>query len=116
MAPGRFSLQDRGYIAGIHPLELWLVAYLQDHPNAPRNEVVEASAGVRQDVYGWLFKSRNMHRQNTRIRMLLHVGRPSPTRSEGSGQRQENPSGDFLRRTAAAPIGSSVTRRMPSSF
>src|SRR5438270_9493533 len=69
--PGRFSLQDRGYIAGIHPLELWLVAYLQDHPNAPRNEVVEASADVRQDVYGWLFKSRNMHKQNARIRMLL---------------------------------------------
>jgi membrane peptidoglycan carboxypeptidase len=69
--PDRFSLQDRGYIAGIHPLELWLVTYLQDHPNALRNEVVEASADVRQDVYGWLFKSRNMHKQNTRIRMLL---------------------------------------------
>ena len=69
--PGRFSLQDRGYIAGIHPLELWLVAYLQDHPNATRDEVVEASADVRQDVYGWLFKSRNMRKQNTRIRILL---------------------------------------------
>ena len=69
--PGRFSLQDRGYIAGIHPLELWLVAYLQDHPNAPRNEVVEASADARQDVYGWLFKSRNMRKQNRRIRILL---------------------------------------------
>jgi membrane peptidoglycan carboxypeptidase len=69
--PGRFSLQDRGYIAGIHPLELWLVAYLQDHPNAPRSEVMETSGEVRQDVYGWLFKSRNLHKQNTRIRILL---------------------------------------------
>jgi len=30
--PSQFSLQDRGYLAGIHPLELWLVAYLQNHP------------------------------------------------------------------------------------
>jgi membrane peptidoglycan carboxypeptidase len=69
--PGRFSLQDRGYLAGVHPLELWLVGYLQDHPNASRNEVIEASAEMRQDVYGWLFKSRNLHKQNTRIRILI---------------------------------------------
>jgi membrane peptidoglycan carboxypeptidase len=69
--PGHFSWQDRGYIAGIHPLELWLVAYLQNHPNASRSEVMEASIDVRQEVYGWLFKSRSLHKQNTRIRMLL---------------------------------------------
>ncbi len=69
--PGHFSLQDRGYIAGMHPLELWLVAYLQDHPNASRSEVMEAGAAARQEVYGWLFKSRSLHKQNTRIRILL---------------------------------------------
>ena len=69
--PGHFSLQDRGYIAGIHPLELWLVAYLQDHPGASRSTVMEASEAARQEVYGWLFKSRNMHKQNSRIRILL---------------------------------------------
>ena len=68
---GHFSRQDRGCIAGVHSLELWLVAHLQDHPNAPRNEVFEASADMRQDVYGGLFKTRNMHKQNTRIRILL---------------------------------------------
>ena len=69
--PGHFSLQDRGYIAGIHPLELWLVTYLQEHPNATRDEVMEASADARQEVYGWLFKSRSLHKQNRRIRILL---------------------------------------------
>src|SRR5205807_8289185 len=69
--PSQFSLQDRGYIAGIHPLELWLVAYLQDHPGASRSTVMEASEAARQEVYGWLFKSRNMHKQNSRIRILL---------------------------------------------
>ena len=42
--PNRFSLRDRGYIAGIHPLELWLVRYLQDHPDAILAEVTTASA------------------------------------------------------------------------
>jgi membrane peptidoglycan carboxypeptidase len=69
--PGRFSLQDRGYLAGLHPLELWLVAYLQEHPGVSRNEAMEASAEVRQEVYGWLFKSHSLHKQNRRIRILL---------------------------------------------
>ena len=69
--PGRFSLQDRGYIAGVHPLELWLVTYLQEHPNEARGAVMEASVEARQEVYGWLFKSRHLHKQNTRIRILL---------------------------------------------
>ncbi|MEZ5841783.1 MAG: hypothetical protein R3D02_15625 [Hyphomicrobiales bacterium] len=33
----RFSLHDRGYIARLHPLELWLVAYQQQHPAAKRS-------------------------------------------------------------------------------
>jgi membrane peptidoglycan carboxypeptidase len=69
--PEKFSLEDRGYLAGIHPLELWLVNYLQDHPNASREEVTAASADVRQQVYGWLFKGHSTHKQDVRIRILL---------------------------------------------
>jgi hypothetical protein len=47
----RFSLEDRGDLAGIHPLELWLVTYLRDHPAATRAEVTTASKAVRQEVY-----------------------------------------------------------------
>ena len=67
----RFSLEDRGYLAGIHPLELWLVTYLRDHPAATRAEVTTASEAVRQEVYAWLFESHSTHKQNVRIRMLL---------------------------------------------
>ena len=70
-SPRRMSLRDRGYIAGVHPLELWLVRYLQDHPNATRAEAMSASAGVRQEVYRWLFDSRSPYQQNLRIRILL---------------------------------------------
>src|SRR5437763_6775007 len=30
--PGRWSLADRGYLAGLPPLELWVVGYLRQHP------------------------------------------------------------------------------------
>jgi membrane peptidoglycan carboxypeptidase len=67
----KFSLSDRGYLAGVHPLELWLVAYLHEHPKASRGEMLQASTAERQAVYGWLFKTHNPHRQDMRIRILL---------------------------------------------
>jgi membrane peptidoglycan carboxypeptidase len=70
-SPREVSLRDRGYIAGVHPLELWLVTYLQDHPKATRDEMLAASAAVRQEAYAWLFESRSPFQQNLRIRILL---------------------------------------------
>jgi len=66
----RFSLADRGYLAGIHPLELWLVDYLDTHPDATRATVLNASTNERQQVYGWLFKTHSSHKQDVRIRIL----------------------------------------------
>src|SRR3546814_308246 len=45
----RFPLNDRGYIAKIHPLELWLAAYLSQAPRSSFAEVVAAGAEARQD-------------------------------------------------------------------
>lgn len=67
----RFSLEDRGYLSHVHPLELWLAAWLDRHPGASRGDVMRAGAQVRQDVYRWLFKTHNPRRQNWRIRMLV---------------------------------------------
>ena len=50
--PGAFNLNDQGYVARVHPLELWLLAYLQGHPQATYREAVEASGGPRSEVYG----------------------------------------------------------------
>lgn len=69
----RFDLPDRGYLARIHPLELWVVAYLLEHPGAGRREVREESAGARQEVYRWLFQTRRRSAQDRRIRILLEV-------------------------------------------
>ena len=108
--PGRFSLQDRGYIAGIHPLELWLVAYLQDHPNVPPSEVVEASADVRQDVMAGSSRAVT-HKQNTRIRILLEED--AFDRILQDWRRQGGPSGHLVP-SYGSGIGSSVIGRTPS--
>ena len=66
----KYSLADRAYLAGVHPLQLWLAAYLQDHEGATRQEVTEASILERQDAYAWLFKTRSTRKQDVRIRVL----------------------------------------------
>src|SRR5947207_490414 len=70
LSPEKMSLADRGYVAGIHPLELWLGNYPKDHSGANWNEVVDASADVRQEIYGWLFNG-SLTKQDTRIRILI---------------------------------------------
>ena len=69
----KFDLQDQGYITKIHPLELWLIRYLAQHPGASRDEVLSASVEQRQEVYRWLFKSRRKSAQKRRILTLLEI-------------------------------------------
>ncbi|WP_081948826.1 transglycosylase domain-containing protein [Litchfieldella xinjiangensis] len=72
-APEAFPLTDQGYIARVHPLELWLVGYMLNHPEARFQEAAEASQGERQEVYGWLFKTRHRNARDVRIRTMLEV-------------------------------------------
>jgi membrane peptidoglycan carboxypeptidase len=69
----RWSLADRGYLASVHPLELWVVSYLRQHPTATLGQTLAASRAERQEVYGWLFKTRHKGAQDGRIRGLLEV-------------------------------------------
>ena len=71
--PDKFSLADRGYIARIHPLELWLLGFMHQHPDATLTQALDASRDVRQDVYAWLFKTRNKNKQDKRIRQMLEL-------------------------------------------
>lgn len=71
--PGRYSLPDQGYIARVHPLELWLLGFLNANPQASFSEAVAASHAERQEVYGWLFRTRHRNARDTRIRTMLEV-------------------------------------------
>ncbi len=71
--PGAYSLPDQGYIARVHPLELWLLGYLQHLPGAGFADAADASKEERQEVYGWLFKTRHRSARDSRIRTMLEV-------------------------------------------
>ncbi|WP_178111088.1 transglycosylase domain-containing protein [Pseudomonas sp. 8Z] len=71
--PGAYSLPDQGYIARVHPLELWLLGFLADNPQATFEDAVTASFDKRQEVYGWLLRSRHKSARDSRIRIMLEV-------------------------------------------
>jgi len=71
--PGAYSLPDQGYIARVHPLELWLLGFLIQQPQASFSDAVAASVDERQEVYGWLFRSRHKSARDSRIRIMLEV-------------------------------------------
>jgi len=56
---------------GIHPLELWLAAYLYHHPNADYEEVYQKSKSAKLDAYRWLFRTSRKSKQDKRIRIIL---------------------------------------------
>jgi len=69
--PAPWDWADLGYLARIHPLELWVARYRIENPEASRADAVEASVDVARDVYQWLFRTRRRNAQDTRIRSIL---------------------------------------------
>lgn len=67
----KYNLSDRSYIAGVNPMELWLVAYLQKNPHATRRTLMQVSQPVRIESYAWLFNPHLKHAQDNRIRIVL---------------------------------------------
>jgi len=65
------SLQDKGFLAGMNPLELWLVGYLYAQPEATFSQMLTASSSARLDAYKWLFNSREKLKQDRRIKIML---------------------------------------------
>ena len=71
--PGTYDLPDQGYIARVHPLDLWLLGYLLKNPTASFQDAVLASHFERQEVYSWLFKSRHKGARDSRIRTMVEI-------------------------------------------
>lgn len=70
-APGKFDLNDMGYITGIHPLALWLADFRAKAPDAGWDAAVAASKDARLLSYKWLMKPDKLDAQNTRIRIEM---------------------------------------------
>lgn len=72
-APAAYSLNDRAYITQIHPLELWVVRTLRNQPGIDLKTLQDTGAGVRLEVYDWLFDTSRKNAQDIRIQSLLEV-------------------------------------------
>jgi membrane peptidoglycan carboxypeptidase len=103
----KFNLADRGYLAGVHPLELWLLNYLESRPDATWHDAVAASAKERQEVYAWLFKPSKREGQDKRIREILEED--AFKKIHAAWQRLGYPF-DSLVPSYATAIGSSADR------
>ena len=55
----------------LHPLNLWLGRYLQDHSTPSFAKVKAESVPAQKAGAAWLFKTKNKHAQNLRIRQML---------------------------------------------
>lgn len=71
--PDKFNLNDRGYLARVHPVELWMLNYLRRHPNATESELRTTSKDARLTSYTWLFKTRHRDAQDIRIRRMVEL-------------------------------------------
>lgn len=101
------NLADRGYIARIHPLEIWLASYLIQNPKASRADMLRDSAAARQEVYGWLIKSRHKSAQDSRIRIMLESEAFQKIHKEW---KKVGYPFDFLIPSLATSIGSSADK------
>jgi membrane peptidoglycan carboxypeptidase len=72
-ATRQYNLADQGYLARVHPLELWLVRHLQAEPKATLKDIVPASVEARRDASKWLFAPRFKHAQQVRIDIVVEV-------------------------------------------
>jgi membrane peptidoglycan carboxypeptidase len=103
-APEKFNWNDLGYLSKVHPLELWLLRFRQEHPEATLGAALDASAAVHQETYRWLFQKRNFQAQNLRIRTVLE--KDAFTEVLKSWKRQGYPFADIVPSYASA-LGSS---------
>ena len=69
----KWTLSDRGCIARVNPLELWIAAYILRHPEASLGEALRESASARQEAYQWLFRTSHRAAQNKRIRTMVET-------------------------------------------
>ncbi|KKO48038.1 glycosyl transferase family 51 [Arsukibacterium sp. MJ3] len=71
--PDAFNLTDRAYLSRSHPLELWLLSYLNTSTAATLQSAIADSSDIRQNVYQWLFKTRFRSARDNRIRNMLEI-------------------------------------------
>lgn len=71
--PGAYNFSDMGYLAAVHPLELWLLEYLRLPGEHSLKNAESMSREVRNEVYSWLMRTKAKNGRDSRIRIILEV-------------------------------------------
>ncbi|MFM2067906.1 MAG: hypothetical protein RLZZ584_2815 [Pseudomonadota bacterium] len=66
----RLGFAERAGVAGVNPMEMWIVAWQDEHPDGTMGEALAASAELRQQAYGWLMRPSMRGGQDARIRVM----------------------------------------------
>jgi len=67
----RLNLADYAYLLGRHPLDVWCAGQLVRQPDVSWSELLARSTEVRHVASAWLFKTRNRHAQDVRLRIRV---------------------------------------------
>jgi membrane peptidoglycan carboxypeptidase len=65
------TLADFGFLLGRHPLEVWCAGELVETPGMSWSELLSQSEEARRIASAWLFKTRNRHAQDLRLRIRI---------------------------------------------
>lgn len=58
-APEAITLHERAYVAGLHPIDMWLAAQLIDNTDTPFSDLRRGVVRMAPSVYDWLKESDN---------------------------------------------------------
>ena len=72
-APGRFNAIELGHLTKLHPLEVWLVGFLTENPDATFDDALRVSKEHRVVSYRWLIATKKKHHQDRRISSELEI-------------------------------------------
>ncbi len=101
------TLADYGYLLKLQPLVVWCAGELQQHPGISSGEILDRSKDARKISSAWLFKNRNRHAQDLRLR--IQIERDAFAQMLPAWQRLGFPF-DSLVPSLATAIGSSSDR------
>ena len=68
-----YSLAELGYLAGMHPLELWLLAYLNQPGEHSLADAIAKSAAARRETYDWLDRAKAKGARDSRVRAMMEI-------------------------------------------
>jgi hypothetical protein len=67
--PARLNISDYGYLLSRNPLDVWSAGEVKQNPSISWDELLERSEQVREISSRWLFRTRNRHAQDRRLRI-----------------------------------------------